>query len=72
MPSRSLSRSTAVRPCAFCFAKLVQTLHGIFSLSSVQNLINTYGAQQQFANLQTRRGLKPKCVPQLFLESRLN
>ena len=30
MPSRSLSRSTAVHLCAFSFAKLVQTLHGIF------------------------------------------
>ena len=50
MPSRSLSGPTAVHPCAFCFAARY------FSLSSIQNLINTYGAQQQFANLQTRRG----------------
>ena len=42
-----------------------------FSQSSIQNLINTYGAQQ-VATLQTRRGLEPKCVPQLFLGSRLN
>ena len=30
MSSPSLSRTTAVHPCAFFFAKLVQTLHGIF------------------------------------------
>ena len=42
-----------------------------FSISSIQNVINTYGAQQ-VATLQTRRGREPKCVPQLFLESRLN
>ena len=59
-------------PVRVLFRQVSSNAAWYFSLSSIENLINTYGAQQQFANLQTRRGLEPKCVPQLCLESRLN
>ena len=60
-------------PVRVFFRQVSSNAARYFSLSSIENLINTYGEQQQFANLQTRReGLEPKCLPQLFLESRLN